>query len=482
MLGFEVQRSSDDVARPSVLVHENRVCQADEHALQAGIALGSTLATAHSIAPELVHFPYDTERQTKQLEVLAQATYRFSSEVSLAPPDALLIESSRSLRLFGGREALRRAVSQLYERLGHAHRLATAPTPMAALILSRAGLGDRPGEAMETVRAAPLAAMDLSEKELERLANMGMTRVGQLLDLPMDELGKRFNAELVDELGRLTGRRADPRETIAPAERFHSRLHLLEPIRGKDPLLFPMRRLADELSRWLKARCLGARTLTWSYAPFADQAVALDVRFASPRTDSKSFLSLTQLQLEGAELPEEVMTVSLQAGQITPLTPASEDLLALADDRGNTSQAELVDRLAAKLGTGAIAGLSTADDHRPELAWRWQAPGARASRPAGSPARHGIRAGTPAHHGLANASPESTTEVNRPLWLLDPPRPVNAQRYRLLDGPERIDVGWWEDDASTLERDYFVAIAQSGARCWLYRDGEQRWYLHGYFA
>ena len=470
MLGFEVQRTDDGC--PAVLVHEKRVCQADERALQAGIALGSTLATAHSIAPELEHFPFDTELQTKHLEVLAQAAYRFSSEVSLAPPDALLIEGSRSLRLFGGSDALKKMVSQLYERLGYAHRLATAPTPMAALVLSRAGLGDRPGEAMVTIRAAPLAAMDFTGKELERLANMGMTRVGQLLELPMGELGKRFSAELVDVLDRLTGRRADPRETIQPAERFHSRLHLLEPIRGKDPLLFPMRRLADELSHWLKARCLGAQTLTWSYAPFADRAVTLDVRFAKPRTDAKSFLSLTQLQLDRAELPEEVMTVSLQAGQIAPLSLASEDLLALADDRGNTSQAELVDRLAAKLGTGAIAGLGTADDHRPELAWRWQAPGGR----------RGMRTGTPARHRRTKAAPESATEVDRPLWLLDPPRPVNAKGFKLLDGPERIDVGWWEDDARALDRDYFVAMAQTGARCWLYRDHEQRWYLHGYFS
>ena len=480
MLGFEVQRTDDD--RPAVLVHENRVCQADERALQAGIALGSTLATAHSIAPELLHFPFDTELQTKHLEILAQAAYRFSSEVSLAPPDALLIEGSRSLRLFGGSDALKRAVSQLYERLGHAHRLATAPTPMAALVISRSGLGDRPGEAMATVRAAPLAAMDLTEKELERLANIGMTRVGQLLELPMGELGKRFSAELVDVLDRLTGRRADPRETIQPAERFHSRLHLLEPIRGKDPLLFPMRRLADELSHWLKARCLGVQTLTWSYAPFADRAVKLEVRFASLRTDAKSFLNLTQLQLDRAELPEEVMTVSLHARQIAPLSLASEDLLALADDRGNTSQAELVDRLAAKLGTGAVAGLATADDHRPELAWRWQAPGGtRASRPAGNLARDGMRAWTPAYRH-AEAASALTNAVDRPLWLLDPPRPVNAKGFKLLDGPERIDVGWWEDDARALARDYFVAMAQTGARCWLYRDREQRWYLHGYFS
>ena len=474
LLGFEVQRddADDEASRPAVLVQDNRVCQADERALKAGIALGSTLATAHSIAPELVHFPRDSDREARQLEVLAQATYRFSSEVSLALPDALLIEGSRSLRLFGGCTALKRAVSQLYGRLGHAHRLATAPTPLAALILSRSGLGDHSGEAMVTVRGAPLAAMDLTEKELERLANMGMTRVGQLLELPKGELGKRFSAELVDTLDRLTGHRADPRVTIKPEERFHSRLHLLEPIRGKDPLLFPMRRLADELSHWLNARCLGARTLIWSYAPFADHAVTLEVRFASPRTDAKSFLSLTELQLDRAELPEEVMTVSLQAGQITPLSLASEDLLALADDRGNTSPAELVDRLAAKLGTGAVAGLGTADDHRPELAWRRRAPGSR----------RGMRTGALAHNRRAQAANEPAAEVERPLWLLDPPRPVHAKAFKLLDGPERIDVGWWESDTKALEREYFVAMTQTGARCWLYRDREQRWYLHGYFS
>ena len=463
MLGFEVQRNDDDAetSRPAVLVHDNRVLKADARAQSAGIAVGSTLATAHSIAPELVHFQRDAERETKRLEALGQASYRFSSQVSLALPAALLIESSGSLRLFQGCAAFKEAVSRLYARLGHVHWLATAPTPLAALILSRAGLGERPGDPMVTVRTAPLAAMDLTEKELERLANMGMTRIGQLLELPKGELGKRFSAKLVNYLDRLTGQRADPRKSIEPVERFHSRLHLLEPIRSKDALLFPMRRLADELSHWLNARCLGARTLIWSYAPFAEPALKLEVRFASPRTDAKSFLALTQLQLDREQLPEEVMTVSLQAGQITPLSLASADLLALADDRGSTSQTELVDRLAAKLGSDAVAGLSTADDHRPELAWRWQAPAGRRR---------------------TTAAPVSTAEVDRPLWLLDPPQPINTKRFKLLDGPERIDVGWWEDDARALERDYFVAMAQSGARCWLYRDREQRWYLHGYFS
>ena len=417
LLGFEVQRG-DEAGRPAVLVRDNRVVQADDLALQAGVAVGSTLATAHSIASGLLHFQHDADLVAKRLEVLGQATYRFSSQVSLALPDALLIEGSGSLALFGGDQAFRKAVSRLYEHLEHAHRLATAPTPLAALILARADYGERPGDPMTTMRTVPVAALDLADKEQERLANMGIRRVGQLLELPTDELGKRFSAELIDTLHRLTGRRADPRDSIAPAERFHARLHLPEPIRDKNALLFPMRRLADQLAHWLQARCLGTGRLIWTYAPFAGPALKLEVHFASPRTDAKAFLALTRLQLEGAQLPEEVLTVSLQAGRIAPLSPASTDLLALADDRG-ASTTELVDRLAAKLGTEAVVGIAHGGRPSPRTRLALASP-CRPSAPRASPA-----------------------EANRPLWLLDPPRPVDAERFDLLDGPERIDVGWW---------------------------------------
>ena len=467
-LGFETQRDDDDSGkqrpvkqRPAVLVHDNRIVQVDERAQLAGIAVGSTLATAHSIAPELIHFQRNAEMEVKRLEVLGQASYRYSSQVSLALPDALLIEGRGSLRLFGGLTAFKEAVGKLYEHLGYEHRLAAAPTPLAALILARAGLGEVSGTPMTILPSVPLAYTGLPGKELERLANMGISRLGQLLELPKAELGKRFSAELVDYISRVTGRRADPRQSIEPEERFHSRLHLLEPIRGKDALLFPMRRLADELSRWLTDRCLGTRTLSWSYAPFSGRALTLEVRLADPRTDAKSFLALSELQLDRARLPEEVMSVALQAGLITPVTPAVADLLAQADNRRSASRAELVDRLTAKLGDDAITGLCVADDHRPERAWHWQ---------------------TPAGRRRSRAEAKPTREIDRPLWLLDPPCPVNAKQFKLLHGPERIESGWWEDSSASLERDYFVALAKSGARCWLYRNRDRRWYLHGYFS
>ena len=83
------------------------------------------------------------------------------------------------------------------------------------------------------------------------------------------------------------------------------------------------------------------------------------------------------------------------------------------------------------------------------------------------------------------------------MWLLESPRPVNPERYRILSGPERIETGWWEAPAgasnglapSMAGRDYFIASDAEGARCWLFKfrspnpsDEAEPWYLHGYFA
>jgi protein ImuB len=51
----------------------------------------------------------------------------------------------------------------------------------------------------------------------------------------------------------------------------------------------------------------------------------------------------------------------------------------------------------------------------------------------------------------------------------------------ILQGPERIEDGWWEGWAL---RDYFVAQDNTGVRYWLFREryGQWRWFLHGVFG
>ncbi|MDE0038106.1 MAG: DNA polymerase Y family protein [Gammaproteobacteria bacterium] len=490
MFGLEERLDTLDgsATEPAVLVEDNRVVQVNEGAQQAEIALGSTLATANSILPALNHFNRDPAAEHERLSRLAQMAYRYTPRVSPAPPDALLLEVRGSLRLFGGMKALVDKVAADCRRCGHEQSWAVATTPLAALMLARAGMGIVVEQPVRTaLNGVPLVHGDLPPKDLERLANMGITRIDELLGLPGRELGKRFGPVLLDYLARLTGDKADPRAFIEPSEQFHSSIHLLEPVRGKDALLFPMRKLAAELARWLARRHFGVRVLTWTVKPLTGPEVVLSVEFANPRRDDQSFLTLSRLKLDGADMPGEVMSVSLRADFVAPFSTDLADLWGVTEHsfhargypsrspaegshargypsrspaKGSATHAELVDLLAAKLGNDAVRDLRALDDHRPEYAWRTEQAHCRK-------AVRAIESGAAMGH-------------SRPLWLLDPPKPVDAGLFELVSGPERIETGWW--NSRHLVRDYYVALSKHGARCWLYREQNENWFLHGYFS
>jgi protein ImuB len=133
----------------------------------------------------------------------------------------------------------------------------------------------------------------------------------------------------------------------------------------------------------------------------------------------------------------------------------------LCDPRaGGEEWLRLIERLQARLGSDAVHGLGTHEDHRPERAWVAVAPGKEFS-PAGK-----------------------NRNSPRPLWLVEPPRRLAEGEFALLAGPERIDSGWW--DGAEARRDYFIARTGESSLAWIYRErgpvpGEN-WFLHGLFA
>lgn len=530
LLGFEAHPAWTP-EQPAALIENGRVAQADAGALQAGVRIGVTATTAHGIAPEVAHLQRDEQAERECLERAGLVGYRFSSRVSQAPPAGLVIDMRGSLQLFGGLAALAEQLANAFRGLGHGVETAAAPTPLAALLLARAGLPGLPGDVWAALRRVPLHLADFPAAELERLNNMGFRNFGAPLDLLAEsaserrsggeplpphadelgwqELGKRFSPQLIDFLSRLTGRKADPRSFIEPPEKFASTLHLLAAVEDLNELRLPMRRLAVRLGRWLAARRFGTALLRWEFKPLreeheAEREAGFDVRFAVPTRDVASFLALSQLRLARAELPEEVMSITLRAGLTTPFEPPTPDLLTARGVRSElASRAELVDLLAARLGDDALWTVRTVDDPRPEHAWRPVSAvdqSARAAHPR-----------TAAKAQVGN---------HRPLWLLAFPQPVAVADFNLLAGPERIETGWWdaasgkteEDAAGNTEgdaenaagksrlkerRDYFVAVSKSGAQCWLYRSlrrsaqktadrsarpAPEEWFLHGYFA
>ena len=449
---------------------------------QCGIDIGTTLATAHSIAPSIRHFNRDPGRERQRLKLLAETLYRFTSQVSIQAPDSLLLEISGSLNLFGCLHTLQQQTEALCASLAHQTRVHVATTPLAALAQARSG--------RQQLKEVPLAYCEIDPALLERFANMGIYTLGPLLDLPQADLGQRFGAAIINYLERLTGEAPDPREAIIPPERFSSTLHLLDPVTDKDALLFPMKRLLVELHHWLVSHQLGAEQLSWRFAPFDNaSAVVMPVRSARARQSQQAFLDISRLRLEQIDVPE-VMSVSLSSSRLVAWNNVSSGLFdqqpqfaAPASSAGahsaNNALADLIDHLNARLGSEACRSIQVADQHAPELAWQSVEPLSRS------------RSAVSSSVSTAVANPATPLPATRPTWLFEPPRKVNQQDLTLLWGPERIQTAWWgnmrgnkrdNEREQGLLRDYYVVRHRNGARCWAFTDMSQHWYLHGYFS
>ena len=349
------------------------------------------------------------------------------------------MEVQGSLRRFGGSHGLLEKLRAGLAATGFEAVLATAPAPRAALWLARGGC--RVLEEVPVEAACPADA-------LEFLRSIGVQTLGELLALPREGLARRCGPALVGDLDRALGALPEGRVFFAPPARFAARLELPAPVSHAEGLLFAARRLLVQLEGLLAARQAGIRGFK-----FFLEGQCVEIGLASPARDAERFARLLRERLATLVLTRPIETIGLEAGDFVPLAGRTAgmfgDALAEAED-----WAQLLERLQVRLGRGAVHGLATYPDHRPELAWRAVEPGEWEPR-------------------------EFRHPGPRPLWLLEPPRRLGEEELLLLAGPERIEAGWWDGDDA--KRDYFIAQCQGFSLGWVYRESGE-WYLHGLFA
>ena len=100
-------------AAPLVVVdpedHNPRIIDADASAQAAGVRIGMTLGAALAAVPAIDARPRDAARELALMQRLAGIAATFTPQVSIEPPDGLLLEIKPSITLFGGlRELCRR--------------------------------------------------------------------------------------------------------------------------------------------------------------------------------------------------------------------------------------------------------------------------------------------------------------------------------------------------------------------------------------
>ncbi|MBL8451933.1 MAG: DNA polymerase Y family protein [Zoogloea sp.] len=453
-----------------------RVVAADPAAMACGVAPGINRASALALAPGLHLRERAPALESAALIDIATWAGRFTSSISLDPPDTLLLEVQASLRLFGGLTPLCTSIGENLGELGFAGQLAVAPTPLAARWLARCAPGSQIDShaglatALDPLPLAVLAdgADAATSASLDLLTSIGARVLADVRRLPRSGLARRHARAVTAQLDRAYARVPDPRPWFVPPERYAARLPLPAPTDQVDTLLFGVRRLLAGLSGWLDARQAGLErfTLVLEYERHRQghegHEEPYEIVLGALSRDMARCQLLAREHLTRSPLPAPVDALRLEADAPSPLTPPRTDLFG-GDDGQQGDPGLLLATLRARLGHDAVRCLAAHPDHRPERAWRWIDP---------PPASNAT---------LASPLPSSP----RPLWLLATPRPIaRPAAESLLAGPERIEAGWWDGPAATVNRDYFVARSHDDSLVWIFQERQppHGWFVHGYFS
>jgi protein ImuB len=484
--------------KPLVVVDQERggkvVCACNALAVADGIAIGMALNSALALQPRLAVRDRSPQRERELLEQLAERAVRYTSRVSLEPPDAVLLEVRGSLRLFGGSRLLLARLRAELDAAGLAPRLALAPTPLASLWFARAGeerIVDRREDLAGRLAALPLACTNWPERDLLSLTTMGVRTVGECLRLPRDGLARRFGPELSGMLDRALGRRPDPRSAPSPHERFTARRDLEPEVTETAGLEAVVAPLLAGLCAFLHRRQRGVQALELRLMHREAPPTRLRLRFAELVSHPARITQLLRERLGRIELPEPVRALSIASGTLLAMPLTSHELFAMDRRHAGPGVSQLVERLQARLGADAVHGLCLIPEHRPEFAWQATLPFSEAKKSSVSCAQsipESKRRRKTATRAVA-AAIEHAPVAERPLWLLAEPqalegvaRPRFEGELELEEGPERIESGWW--DGRDVARDYYVARNPAGARLWVFRERHppRRWFLHGVFG
>ncbi len=437
---------------PAVLLdgggRSSRVAAVNRVAAGLGIEIGQSLATARSrhranatADTPLRCLGVDHRAVEEWLAEWGEWALTYTSRVSRPPAvrsgvdvgAGLLLEIGGSAALFGGLEAL---VSRLLEALKPWQlvvQVAGASPPRVAWALAAAVADEppwlcRPREQLAAVSRLPLAFIDWPTTWIERFAELGLRRLGEVRRLPRDGLGMRTDPLLLADLDRLFAARDWPLADLVPPARYAREVSLWDPASQVDRLLLLARGPLVGLSEFLHRRRLAVANFVMWLGHEERASTRLEVATAEPGRDERLWQEQLRLQLESAGQLAPVTQLRVEADHFVAPRAGQGSLFADADERGRDERA-LFHRLQARLGRPAVSRLQDVPSLIPMNRSRLQPlPGQQGRSPRTRP-----------------VEPPDTSLLPgafRPLWWLEKPRRPDAPVH-YHGHIERIETNWW---------------------------------------
>jgi protein ImuB len=471
---------------PFVLVSPIRgrmvITAASIQASEMGIEPGTVLADAKAVLPSLQYFEEDSSLPDKLLKNIAEWCIRYTPYVAIDGSDGLFLDATGCTHLWGGEQQYLKELLTRLREAGFNVRASIADTVGAAWAISHYGRIKaiiEPGGQLEAISKLPPACLRLDGSIEARLHKLGFYHLHSVIKIPRTSLRRRFGQTLLDRIDQAIGLKKEPLQPIIPIIPYSERLPCLEPVRTATAIEIALKNLLDSLCKRLHNESKGLRTAKFKCQRIDRQWQHIEIGTNRPVRNREHLFRLFEQKIEQIAPGLGIELFILEAPVVEKLPDTQEALWYLAQE--STEVANLLDRIAGRLGPQTIHRYLPAEHYWPERSYKLA-----------SSIREKTENEWPIDHPrpvILLPTPE-IVEVSAPI----PDYPPMLFRWRgrvhnikKADGVERIESEWWLDKG--LHRDYYRVEDQAGARYWLFRLGhygeglhKPQWFLHGFFA
>jgi len=457
------------------------VIAANHIANKLGIRSGMPLADARALVHELEVFDEKLGRKEKLLEGLARWAIRYTP-LSSTDGDGILLDISGCSHLWGGEEAYLKDIICRLHSSGYNVKAAIADTVGAAWAFSRYGKGREIVQHHQQYTALlplPPSALRIPAEVNEKLHKLGLNKIERFIKMPRSVLRRRFGEILLQRISQAMGDEPEAFIPVDMIQEFEERLPCLEPIRTATAIEIAIQKLLEKLCQKLKNEGLGIRKAILKGYRIDGKIITSAIGTNRPSDDHSHLLKLFALNISSIAPGMGIELFSLTAEKTEKMQRPQKKIWSAQAGLDSQPLAQLLDRVAGKVGKNAIQRYLPKADYWPE------------------------RAIIQAKDLQDDTSLSFHNPLNRPIQLLSQPEQIDVtapipdyppmlfiyqgERHSIkkADGPERLERAWWLESGE--HRDYYTVEDEKGNRYWIFRSGHyaaenSAWYIHGFFA
>ncbi len=419
---------------------QKKIIQASAAAKSFGVMEAQTPAQAMARCGSLLIKVRSPALEKSAAEILLQTAYAFSPNLEMTGAGVCTVDlrglglNSESARRQWGEKIVR-----IFSPLHLAVRVGIAITPgLASLAASAASPVSVIEKPEQFVARMPVAALSPPPDLAEILERWGIRQVGELLALGRDQLAERLGPPVLRLFDAVSPDSIRPLKLAAPSVEYAEEMEFEHEIETAEPLLFVLRRFAEQLAKRLEAPGFVVAEFKLRLGLANGAFYERTLKVPAPTGRVEILFRMLQTHLETVRTDAAIVSLRLLA---TPARPEAHQFGLFESTLRDPNQfAETLARLSALCGPECVGTPQPLATHRPD-AFQMRAP------EFDSPADDEKPGETPTGPALRRFRPPRGLYVEfrdgKPA-LLNGPR-LNGAVHRST-GPFVASGDWWDRD------------------------------------